>query len=180
MTTELEEKLIEAEAGFLGRLVKVYVETVRLPNGEIGRREIVRHPGAVAVVALTAQQEVLLVKQYRGAARQVMLEIPAGTLEPDEDPVAAAIRELQEETGLKPGKIEPLAGEFTAPGYTTEFIHIYLATELTDSPLEPDTDEFIEMVRVPFDEALHQVESGKLQDGKTIIGLLMTARKLGK
>ncbi len=177
---EFEEKVISSRVGFLGSLVKLYIDTVQLPDGGTGEREVIRHPGAVAMVALTDTQDVLLVRQFRSAAQLQMLEIPAGTLEPDEEPAAAAARELQEEIGYKPGKLERLGGEFTAPGYTSEFIHIFLATGLEAAPLPSDADEFIEVITMPFDDALKKVETGELQDGKTIIGLLMAARKLGK
>ena len=109
-----------------------------------------------------------------------LLEIPAGTLEPDEDPLTAAVRELQEETGYKPGKLHRLGAEYTAPGYTTEIIHLYLATELETARLKGDADEFIEVVRLPFDEAIRQVLAGEIPDGKTQVALLLVARHLGR
>jgi ADP-ribose pyrophosphatase len=175
----LHERTLASEPAYLGRLVKVYVETVRLPDGESVVREIVRHPGAVAMVPLLANGDVLFVRQYRHAAGDLLLEIPAGTLEPGEDPERAAARELQEEIGYWPGRLTRLAGEYTAPGYTTELIHIYLATELVESRLEGDADEFLEVVRLPLAEALRRVERGELPDGKTMIGLLLAARRLG-
>lgn len=178
--SELHERVIASEPAFLGRLIRLYVDTVILPDGQQAQREIVRHPGAVAMVPLLADGTVVLVRQYRHAAQQVLLEIPAGTLEPDEDPAQAAARELQEETGYWPGQLERLAGEYTAPGYTTELIHLYLATDLVESRLAADDDEFLEVVRLPFDEALRRVESGAIQDGKTMIGLLLAARRLGR
>lgn len=177
---ELSETVIASEPAFLGKLVKVYVETVLLPDGQRARREIVRHPGAVAMVPLLADGTVVLVRQYRHAAQQILLEIPAGTLEPGEDPAQAAARELQEETGYWPGRLERLAGEYTAPGYTTELIHLFLATELVESRLAADDDEFLEVVRLPFAEALRRVEAGEIADGKTMIGLLLAARHLGQ
>ncbi len=177
--SDLQERTLASEPAYLGRLVKVYVETVRLPDGESVVREIVRHPGAVAMVPLLPGGDVLLVRQYRHAAGDLLLEIPAGTLEPDEDPERAAARELQEEIGYSPGKLERLASEYTAPGYTTELIHVYLATELVESRLAGDADEFLEVVRLPLAEALRQVERGALPDGKTMIGLLLAARRMG-
>jgi ADP-ribose pyrophosphatase len=178
--TDLNERVIHSEPAFLGRLVKLYVETVELPNGQQAVREIIRHPGAVAMVPLLPGGEVVLVQQFRHAAGKIMLEIPAGTLEPGEEPFAAAARELQEEVGYKPGQLERLGGEFTAPGYTSELIHLFLATDLEVSRLAQDTDEFLEPVILPFDEALGRVERGEIQDGKTIIGLLWVARRLGR
>lgn len=178
--TDLNEKLITSEPAFLGKLVKLYVETFEQPDGQRVMREIVRHPGAVAMVPLTPDGAVMLVQQYRGAAQKALLEIPAGTLEPGEDPQEAAVRELQEEIGHKPGKLERIGGEFTAPGYTSEYIHLFMASDLTPSRLSQDEDERIEVVTLPLDEAVRRVMSGEIEDGKTIIGLLLTARRLGK
>lgn len=178
--TDLNEKTLITEPIYLGKLVKLYKETVELPDGTQAMREIVRHPGAVAVVPLLDGDRVMLVRQYRTAAQRVMLEIPAGTLEPGEDPAPAAARELQEEIGYKPGKLERLGGEYTAPGYTSEYIHLFVAIDLTPSVLQGDSDEFIDTVSVPFDEALRMIERGEIEDGKTIIGLLWVARRLGR
>jgi ADP-ribose pyrophosphatase len=178
--TPLDEKILSSEPVYLGKLVNLYVDTVQLPDGNRAMREIIKHPGAVAMVPLLASGQVVLVRQFRGAADRVLLEIPAGTLEPGEDPLAAAGRELQEEAGYRPGKLERLGGEYTAPGYTSEFIHLFLATELEPSRLAQDADEFLEVVTLPLDEALRQVENGEIQDGKTIIGLLLVARRLGR
>lgn len=176
----LTETVLDTETIYDGKLVHLSRVTVRLPNGEQSFREIVRHPGAVAMVPLTAEGEVILVQQFRLASNRIMLEIPAGTLEPGEEPQVAAERELQEEIGLRPGRLTSLGGEFTAPGYTTEFIHLYLAEDLEAAPLAVDDDEFLEIVTLPLDEALRRVESGTIQDGKTIAALLLTARRLGR
>jgi ADP-ribose pyrophosphatase len=176
--SDIEEKILSSEPIYDGKLVKLYRETVQLPNGNRAEREIVRHPGAVAMVPILPTGEVLLVRQYRTAAQRVLLEIPAGTLEPGEDPRIAAARELQEETGYKPGKLVRLGAEFTAPGYTTEIIYLFVATELESARLDADDDEFIEVVRLPFDEALRQVIAGEIPDGKTQVALLLTAEML--
>jgi ADP-ribose pyrophosphatase len=176
----VEEKVVASEPIYRGKLVNLDALTVELPNGEQALREIVLHPGAVAMVPLLPTGEVMLVRQYRAAARKSLLEIPAGTLEPGEDPLVAAARELQEETGYKPGALARLGGEYTAPGYTSEFIHLFLATDLTESRLPGDDDEFLEVIRLPFAEALRRVESGEIEDGKTLIGLLLAARRLGR
>lgn len=175
----MQETIISTEELYKGRVVNLLIHKVLLPDGTESKREIVRHPGAVAIVAFDSQQMVLLVRQFRLAAGQIMHEIPAGTLNQDEEPQACAIRELQEETGYKPAVIEPLGGFFVAPGYTTEFIHLFLARELTESHLEGDADEFIEVERMPFSEALAMIERGDIIDSKTILGLLRVARHLG-
>lgn len=178
--TNLDETLLSSEPIYLGKLVKLYKEMIELPDGQQALREIIKHPGAVAMVPLLDGDRVVLVRQYRTAARKITLELPAGTLEPGEDPEPAAIRELQEEVGYKPGSLERLGSEYTAPGYTSELIHIYLATDLTPSRLDGDEDEFIDTVILPFDEAMAMIERGEIDDGKTLIGLLWTARKLGR
>lgn len=175
----MQETTLHTEEIYKGRVVNLVVLDVRLPNGEESKRELIRHPGAVAIVALDSAGEVLLVRQFRIAAGRVMREIPAGTLEPDEDPLDCAVRELQEETGYYPGKLEALGGMFVAPGYTTEYIHLFLATNLSASRLDGDSDEFIEVDRVPIAEALAMIERGDIIDGKSIIGLLKVARQLG-
>jgi ADP-ribose pyrophosphatase len=177
---DLNEHVLSSTAVYLGKLVKLYVDTVKLPNGEQSMREIVRHPGAVAVVPLLDNGEIVMVRQFRLPAGRVMLEIPAGTLHEGEDPQLGAERELQEEIGQRPGKLQPIGGEFTAPGYTTEYIHFFLATELEESKLAVDDDEFLENVTLPLDEALRRVENGEIADGKTIAALLLVARRLGR
>ncbi len=173
MTDHLNENAIESQLIYDGRIVHLYLETVQLPNGKSAKREIVRHGGAVAIVPFDAQGNVILVRQYRLAARRALLEIPAGTLEKDEDPYDCAIRELQEETGYKPGKLDKIGGIFVAPGYSTEFIHLYMATDLSASKLEQDEDEFLEVVHVPLDETIRLIISGDICDGKSVSGLLL-------
>lgn len=173
----LDERTLSREPIYEGRVVKLYLETVELPDGNVAKREVVRHGGAVAIVPLHDDGRVTLVRQYRLPAGQNLLEVPAGTLEPGEDPYDCAVRELQEEANLKPGNLEPLGGIFVAPGYTSEFIHLYLATDMVESSLEGDADEFVEVVTLPLDEALAMIDRGELQDGKTITALLLAARR---
>lgn len=174
----MQETITHKEQVYDGRIVHLELLDVTLPNGETAKRELVRHPGAVAIVPLLGE-DVLLVRQFRIAASQTMLEIPAGTLNPGEAPLICAERELQEETGYKPGVLEPLGGIFAAPGYTTEFIHLYLARDLSESRLAMDEDEFIEVVRVPLREALEMLNTGEIKDGKSAAALLLAARRLG-
>ncbi len=165
---------------YSGRVVNLVVTDVQLQNGMTSKREVVRHPGAVAIVAVDDQDRVLFVRQYRFAAQRVMTEIPAGTLNIGEDPAFCADRELQEETGYKAAYMESLGGIFVAPGYTTEFIHLFLAKDLSESRLAMDDDEFIAVQRVPFNEALAMIDRGEIIDGKSIAGLLKAARLRGK
>ncbi|MCS6837038.1 MAG: NUDIX hydrolase [Anaerolineae bacterium] len=174
----MEEKIIDTRAIYAGRVVRLDVHQVELPNGVQGRREILTHPGAVAIVALDDEQHVLLVRQFRLAANQVMLEIPAGTREPGEDIFVCAERELREETGQRPLKLEHLGGFFVAPGYTTEYIHLFLAEGYEPAPLTMDADEQISVERVPLREALAMIDDGRIIDGKSAVGLLRVARRL--
>lgn len=171
--SKMVEKQITSDVVYDGKVVKLRIDAVRLPNGRIARREIVRHPGAVAIVPIDAEGKIVMVKQYRYAAGRVLLEIPAGTLELGEPPEVCAIRELQEETSFKPGRIEKIGGIYVAPGYTTEFIHLYRATNLTPSRLEMDDDEQIEVLHLSMEDVLARIKSGEIADGKTISGVLL-------
>lgn len=175
----MRENITKTQRIYSGRVISLDVHDVTLPDGKPSVRERVIHPGAAAVVPLDSAGNVLMVRQFRLAADRVLLEIPAGTLAPGEDPAVCAERELQEETGYRPGKLEPLGSIFVAPGYTTEVIHLYLATDLSESRLAMDADEFIEVERVPLKQALAWALDGTLADAKSISGLLMAARRLG-
>lgn len=174
----MNEKILSTKRIYSGRIVTLDLCEVELIDGQHQMREIIRHAGATAVIAVDADDKILLVRQYRSASAKIMSEIPAGVLNPGEDPQAAAIRELQEETGYKPGKIISLGGLYTAPGYTQEYIHLYIATELIESRLPADEDEFIEVDRVSLSDALTMIERGEIEDAKTIIGLMRYARHL--
>ncbi|XWX05398.1 NUDIX hydrolase [Aggregatilineales bacterium SYSU G02658] len=175
----MNEQSNDKQVIYNGRVIHVELHEVTLANGNRAKRELVRHPGAVAVVPLEPDGQVVLVEQFRFAAGRVLLEIPAGTLEAGEDPDQCAERELREETGLRPGRLDKLGGIYVAPGYTTEFIHLYLARELTPDPLAMDADEDIHVVRLPLAAALAKVDAGEIIDGKTVSALLRVARRLG-
>jgi ADP-ribose pyrophosphatase len=175
-----EEHALESRRVYDGRVVSLRVDTVRRDDGAITEREIVEHNGAVAMVALDQEGNVYLVRQYRAAAGLSLLELPAGTLEPGEAPEACARRELQEEIGFAPGGLERLGGFYTAPGYTTEYIHVYLATDLRPSRLPTDADEDITVERLPFGQALSYALSARANDSKTVVGLVWAARRLEK
>jgi ADP-ribose pyrophosphatase len=176
----MDEKTVKTDLIYAGHLFTVERIEVLQPDGKQRVRELVRHPGATALVAVDDQGMILLVRQYRIASGRVMNEIPAGTLNSAEPPEVCAVRELQEETGYKPGRIEPLGGFYVAPGYTTEYIHLFLATDLIESRLPGDEDEFIEVDRVSLADALAMIERGEIVDSKTIIGVLRYARLTGK
>jgi ADP-ribose pyrophosphatase len=156
---------------YQGRVVNLNLETVRLPNGATVELEIIHHPGAAAIVPMKDEETVLLIRQYRHAAGGYILEIPAGTLRPGEDPGACAARELEEEIGFRPSALEPLATFFTTPGFTDEVIHIYKATGLMPGKQNLDHDEVLEVVELPLREAIGRIGDGTIRDGKTIVGL---------
>jgi ADP-ribose diphosphatase len=173
----MAETILSSHRVFTGRIFGLDTCEVRLPNGGRAYREVIRHSGAAAIIAVDSQKRILLVRQYRVASDQVMSEIPAGLLDEEENPEQCAIRELQEETGYRPGRLESLGGFYTAPGYTSEYIHIFLATELVESHLPQDLDEFIEVQAVTVDQALAMIERGDIMDGKTIVGVLRYANR---
>ena len=167
------EKTLSSQLIYEGRAVKLRIDTVKMPSGRETTREIVEHSDCVAIVAVDTDDNVLLVNQFRQAVGKVLLEIPAGGIEPGEDPVAAVRRELREETGYLPRKVERGGGFYSTPGYGTEYLHLYLATDLTPSPLSAEDTESIEMVRVPISQIRSLISSGSICDAKSIAGLLI-------
>lgn len=164
------EKTIKSEAIYNGRIVKLRVDEVELPDGSFSKREIITHQGAVAVLVIKDGQ-MIFVKQYRIASQQLLTEIPAGILEIGEDPQAAAIRECQEEIGYRPLNLFKLGEFIPTPGYCTEKITLYCATELIWDPLEEDADEFIRVVKIPIRTARTLFINGQFIDGKTVAAL---------
>jgi ADP-ribose pyrophosphatase len=173
---ELTETVIGSQQIFDGKIVHLTVETVRLPNGHETKREIVHHGGAVCVVAVRADGAILMVRQFRLAAGKALLEIPAGTLEAGEDPADCAARELEEETGLKPGKLRFLFSAYLAPGYSTELIHAFLAEDLSQGTIHFDAGENCETIAFPPDELERMILAGEIQDSKSISALLVALR----
>lgn len=160
-----------------GKIFNVALEKVTLPNGVIKDREVIRHPGAAAMVPLLDDGNVVLVKQHRHAVNDYLWEIPAGTLEPHEEPVACAGRELIEETGYEAKAFDKLTEILPAPGYTDEHIHIFLATGLTLGEQRLEDDEVLTVQPTPFDKAIEMIKTGEIQDAKTIVGLLLTSMR---
>jgi len=160
-----------------GKIFNVALEKVTLPNGVIKDREVVRHPGAAAMVPLLDDGNVVLVKQHRHAVNDYLWEIPAGTLEPDEEPLACAGRELIEETGYEANNFDKLTEILPAPGYTDESIHIFLATGLNAVGQKLEDDEILTVQPTPFDKAIEMIKTGEIQDAKTIVGLLLTSMR---
>ena len=169
---ELTEKTLSSRTEFEGKIVKLTVDTVELPNGATSGREIVDHPGGVAILALDENNNVLTVTQYRYAYGKTLLEIPAGKLEYGEEPYAAAMRELREETGAVPGVYESLGRIIPAPGCYSEILHLYLARDLKMETQDLDPDEFLNVERIPFDEMVRRCLSGEIQDAKTVVAVL--------
>jgi len=167
-----EEKTLSSRLIYEGRAVKLRVDTVQMPSGRETTREIVEHSDCVAIVAIDADDNVLLVNQFRQAVGKELLEIPAGGIEPSEDPVATVRRELREETGYLPGKVERLDGFYSAPGYCTEYLYLYLATDLTPSQLYAEDTENIRLIRAPIGQISDLIASGSICDAKSIAGLL--------
>ncbi|MBC8103049.1 MAG: NUDIX hydrolase [Cytophagales bacterium] len=172
------ETVTHSERIFEGRIVKLRVDTVTLPNGKQSKREVIEHSGAVAVVALLDDQTVLLVRQFRLPAEKALLEIVAGGIDAGESPIEAARRELAEEIGMVPDTLIPLYEAFVAPGYTTEKIYGFLARGLRDAPEDADEDEFVEVVSMRLDDAIKAISTGEIEDMKTVAGLTLTARLL--
>jgi len=165
---------------YTGRVINLDVDTVRFPNGSIGELEMIRHPGASAVVPFLSDPgsedpEILLIKQYRYAAEQYLYEVPAGRLDPNEAPEACARRELQEETGCEAARVEHMFTMYTTPGFTDEKIHLFIAVGLTRGANAREADEFIEVETMALSRALSLVEQGEIKDAKTALGLLFAA-----
>lgn len=169
--TEHIEKTLSVKRLYEGKIINVRVDTVSLPGGRTATREVVEHAGAVGVVPVNEQGEILLVRQYRYAAGKTLLEIPAGKLEPDEDPLACARRELLEETGFAASSIERLISFYSTPGFTNEILHLFLATGLTQKEQNLDKDEDIDVVPVPFEQAINLIWSGEICDAKSVAGI---------
>lgn len=177
---DFKEKTLSSRMIYRGRIFNVRQDQVELPGGKIAGREVVEYPGAVAVVPLTEDGKVVLVRQYRYAVQEELLEIPAGKCDPGEDELACAVRELGEETGLTAGRWDRLCAFYTTPGFTTEKLTVFLARELTFGRAHPDEDELIRVEVLPLAEALQMIEQGQIRDGKSIVGLLATVRLLDR
>ena len=161
-----------------GIIVNVNVELARLPDGKERFREVVEHPGGVCVLPVDGDGTAFCVRQFRYPMREHLLEAPAGKLEPGEDPLACAVRDLSEETGFSAGRLIPMGGYYTSPGFSTECLHLYLARDLTRGEAHPDDGELLDLVRLPFGELLEKVRAGEIADGKTAIAVLQAEHLL--
>lgn len=161
------EVTLETEKIFDGKVISLQVDRVRLPNGETAIREIVRHPGAVCVLALV-DDKMLVVEQYRKPLGRSQVEIPAGKLDPGEEPSEAAKRELEEETGYRCGSMRPISSFYTSPGFADELLHLFFAEQLTPGQANLDEDEFLDCTALTFEQAKQYIAEGRISDAKTI------------
>ncbi|HEX6594377.1 MAG TPA: NUDIX hydrolase [Bacillota bacterium] len=171
---KFEEKTIRTEQIFEGKVVHLQVDDVTLPNGKTSKREIIKHPGAVAVIAITNDQKIVCVEQYRKPLEKSIVEIPAGKLEKGEQPEMTAIRELEEETGYTAEKLSLVSSFYTSPGFADEKMYIYMTDELKklDTPVAGDDDEFVEVVELTLEEAKQCVIDERIDDAKTNYAIL--------
>lgn len=177
---DLSEKMVSSQTIFEGKIIKVTLDQARLPDGSLAAREVVYHPGGVAVLALDEDKTVYLVKQYRYPLQQLLLELPAGKLDHgSEEALLGAQRELSEETGLEAAEWTYLGHTLASPGFCTEALHMYLARGLTRKKQHLDEDEFLDVVTMPFDQLVKQVMDGTITDGKTVSTTLKVKVLLG-
>ncbi len=169
---EFKEEMVSQETVYEGVIVNVRRDKARLMDGRITNREVVEHPGGVAVFAMDDQGRVALVRQYRYPMGEETLELPAGKLEPGEDPRDSGLRELAEETGLVPGTFEDMGCLYSSPGILAERIYLYFAKNLTQGPTHPDDGEFVETVWLPYQDLVDKARRGEIKDGKTLVGIL--------
>lgn len=177
-----EEKTLSSEAIYEGKMISLRVEEVQLPDGNLAKRELVKHPGAVAIIALTEEGKLVLVEQYRKALERTLIEIPAGKIDFGEAPEVTAVRELEEETGYGAKEFTYIQSFATSPGFADEIIHLYLAQELfeIEEPALGDEDEFIGLLEVTIEEAGEMVASGQIFDAKTAFAVLYVKNLLQK
>ncbi|WP_391559506.1 NUDIX hydrolase [Robertmurraya sp.] len=169
MSSSFEEKTIKSEKIFSGKIISLQVDDVELPNGKHSKRELIKHPGAVAVIAITDEGKIVMVEQYRKALERDVVEIPAGKLEKGEEPSLCAKRELEEETGYVCKSLDWLISFYTSPGFADEIVHLYVARglEKKEDAAPPDEDEFVTLVELTLEEALEYIEERKIYDAKT-------------
>ncbi len=174
----LEFTTLHTEIGYQGRAFTVRKDTLKLPDGRVTIYDIIDHPGAVTIIPVDTDGNIYFVRQFRPATGEVLLELPAGTLEKGEDPLECAAREIQEETGFAARKFISLGAVWLAPGYSTEYLHFFLATDLYPSPKQGDEDEFISVDVIPYVKALEMARSGLIKDGKSLAGLFLIGNKM--
>lgn len=173
----MKEQTLSSKTIYSGKIINLRLEEVLLADGKTSTREIVEHPGAVAIIPVFANNDILLVRQYRKPVEQILYELPAGKLGKDEDPLACAQRELLEETGYSAREVTKIFDFYTTPGFSNEIMHIFLAQGLSSGSQNLDGDEFIQVERMPLNKLLAMVKNGEIKDAKTIIGILYLAKQ---
>lgn len=174
----LTEKTLQTENIYKGKIISVQLDQVELPDGSKSVREIVKHPGAVAIVPFTKDGKMVVVRQFRKPLEKEIYEIPAGKLEQGEDPETCALRELEEETGYTPRKINFITSFYTSPGFANELLYLYEAEDLEEGKAHPDADEFVEMSEISLDEGLELMKNEQIHDAKTAFALIYWQNKL--
>lgn len=179
---KFEEKTITTKQIFDGRVIKVQVDEVTLPNGKTATRELVKHPGAVAIIPITSEGKIVMVEQFRKPLEKSIIEIPAGKLEPGEKPEYTALRELEEETGYGATELDLIQSFATSPGFADEIIHLFAAKNLfkIEQPADLDEDEFVELMEVSIEEAEQLVKEQRIFDAKTILAIMWAKNNLVK
>ncbi len=172
--------VVNSEPIYQGKVFRVRRDTVEMPNGHEARLDILEHDGSVVMIPVDAEGDMVFVRQYRHPTRLDLLELPAGTRRGDEPPETCAAREMREETGLAAGHLEQLGAFYLAPGYSTEFMYVFLATDLTPNPLPPDSDEFLRVEKLPVRRAMEMAEKGEIHDAKSLAALLLARNSLLK
>lgn len=167
---KFEEKTLASESIYKGRIISLQVDDVELPNGEKGKRELVMHPGAVAIIAITQDNKIVMVEQYRKALERSIIEIPAGKLELGEEPIVTATRELEEETGYVSETMDHIVSFYTSPGFANELLHVFVAKGLKkkENAAPCDEDEFVEVLEISLEEAQKYIKEHKIYDAKTV------------
>ncbi len=173
MDKKLFEEKVTSKEIFKGKILKLYFDQVRLPNNKIATREKIEHPGAVAIVPINKENEVILVRQYRYPVDKVLIEIPAGKLDGSEPPIECAKRELKEEVGVEGGNFIHLAQIFTSPGFSSEKMEIYLVQDFEEKENNLDDDEFLNIIKIKLKDCLDMIKKGEINDAKSIIGIMM-------
>ena len=176
----MDYRVLQSESIFQGKVFGVRIDQVESPTGQTTRIDVVEHNGAVVMIPVDDDQRIWFVRQYRHPTGKVLLELPAGTLDPGEDPETCAVRECREEIGMSPSYLLPLGGAFIAPGYSTEYLHFFLARDLTPAPLTPDADEDLDVERLGWNEIMELIAEGELQDTKSLAGLFLARDHLEK
>lgn len=171
---KFEEKTIKTESIYDGKIIKLQVDDVTLPNGKTAKRELVKHQGAVAIIPITKDNKIVFVEQYRKPLEKSLIEIPAGKLEAGEDPKTTAVRELEEETGYTTNNLSFVTSFYSSPGFADELLHIYITDQLErlGQPVAGDDDEFVEVLELTLDEAKQYVEEERIHDAKTNYAIL--------